>query len=93
MHSRAHKQRATPNSSEYASAPFVDPTRPFRTYFVNDAQGGGAEAAAEGGVAARPNVAYKVVRPRGGGVALGLHCLEDIAQGRELLARYDQRVL
>ena len=34
-----------------------------------------------------------LMRKRGGGVALGLHCLEDIAQGRELLARYDQRVL
>ena len=35
------------------------------TYFVNDAQGGGAEAAAEGGVAAE-GVWYAVGR-RGGG--------------------------
>lgn len=51
------------------------------TYYVNEARG------------TRANVAYKVVRPRGGGAALGLHVLEPIQEGGELLAQYDQRVL
>jgi len=55
------------------------------TYFVNEARHGGAPGPPA-------NVAYKVVRPRGGGIALGLHCLETIEAGDELLASYDQRV-
>jgi hypothetical protein len=56
------------------------------TYFVNEARHGGATS---GPVA---NVAYKVMRPRGGGVSLGLLALDDIAEGGELLANYDQRL-
>ena len=60
------------------------------TYFVNEARGHRGEEHWEGDAAAapqqgarqgarpppRPNVAYKVVRPRDGGIALGLLCLE-----------------
>ena len=60
------------------------------TYFVNEARGHWGEEHWEGDAAAapqqgarqgarpppRPNVAYKVVRPRDGGIALGLLCLE-----------------
>lgn len=62
------------------------------TYFVNEArhhlgrQAGGAAAADE----EEPNVKYKVVRPRDGGIALALEVLRPIAQGEELLCRYDQ---
>lgn len=38
------------------------------------------------------NVAYKVVRARSGGTALALLVLAPIAEGEELLARYDQRL-
>uniref|UniRef100_A0A7S0L6E3 SET domain-containing protein n=1 Tax=Coccolithus braarudii TaxID=221442 RepID=A0A7S0L6E3_9EUKA len=55
------------------------------SYFVNEARHGGSL-----GIAA--NVAYKAVRPRGGGVALGLHILTPIEAGSELLADYDQRL-
>jgi hypothetical protein len=55
------------------------------TYYVNEARHGGRPGPAA-------NVAYKVLRPRGGGLALGLHILSDIAPGTELLACYDQRI-
>ena len=55
------------------------------TYFVNEANHCGATGAAA-------NVAYKVLRPRDGGVALGLHVLKPIEKGEELLAKYDQRL-
>ena len=62
------------------------------TYFVNEARGHwgmehwegdvaaapqqGARQGARPNVVRPPNVAYKVVRPRDGGIALGLLCLE-----------------
>ena len=55
------------------------------TYYVNEARHGGAPGAPA-------NVAYKVVRPRDGGVALGLHVLAPVEAGCELLANYDQRL-
>ena len=45
------------------------------TYFVNEASEHWSPRAATEHLL-RPNVAYKVVRPRDGGVALGLLCLE-----------------
>ena len=53
------------------------------TYYVNEAQHCGAEGAAA-------NASYKVVRPRGGGVALGLQILSTVEGGCELLANYNQ---
>ena len=37
-----------------------------------------------------PNVKYRIVRPREGGIALGLEVLVPIATGTELLSRYNQ---
>lgn len=56
------------------------------TYFVNEARHGGSS---EGPTS---NVAYKVVRPRDGGIALGLHVLSPVEAGGELLADYDQKL-
>ncbi len=53
------------------------------TYYVNEAQHMGRPGP-------EPNVRYKVVRPRGGGIALGLEALAPIASGTELLCRYNQ---
>ena len=55
------------------------------TYFVNEARHGGADGPP-------PNVAYKVVRPKDGGVALALLVLAPIDEGVELLASYDQKL-
>ena len=54
------------------------------TYFVNEAQHLGAEDGTT------PNVKYRIVRPRGGGIALGLEVVAPIATGAELLSRYNQ---
>ena len=56
------------------------------TYYVNEARHNGARDGAPA------NVAYRVVRPRDGGVALALHVLAPIAAGQELLANYDQKL-
>ena len=55
------------------------------TYYVNEARHGGADGPP-------PNVAYKVVRPKDGGVALALLVLAPIDEGVELLASYDQKL-
>ena len=55
------------------------------TYYVN-------EARHEGRHGKPANTAYRVVRPRDGGVALALHVLTPIREGEELLADYDQRL-
>ena len=55
------------------------------TYFVNEAQHLGSEGP-------EPNVRYKVVRPRGGGIMLGLEALTNVAPGTELLCRYNQKL-
>ena len=58
------------------------------TYLVNEARhacGGDRDGPP-------PNVAYKAVRPRSGGIALALQVLTPIAEGHELLANYDQRL-
>ena len=54
------------------------------TYFVNEARHLGAEDGT------MPNVKYRIVRPRDGGIALGLEVLVPIATGTELLSRYNQ---
>lgn len=58
------------------------------TYYVNEAR----HAASGDPTGPAANVAYKVVRPRRGGVALALQVLSPIAAGGELLADYDQRL-
>ena len=55
------------------------------TYYVNEAHHAGCEGPP-------PNVAYKVVRPRNGGIALALYTLAPIEQGVELLASYNQKL-
>ena len=55
------------------------------TYFVNEARHLGQEGPA-------PNTKYKVVRPRHGGIALGLEMLTAIEAGSELLCQYNQQV-
>ena len=55
------------------------------TYFVNEARHLGQEGPA-------PNTKYKVVRPRDGGIALGLEVLTAIDAGAELLCHYNQQV-
>ena len=55
------------------------------TYYINEA----GHLSADDTPA---NVRYKVMRPRGGGIALGLEVLRDIAPGDELLCRYNQKL-
>ena len=55
------------------------------TYYVNEA--GHLDSAGP-----EPNVRYKVVRPRGGGISLGLEALMDISMGSELLCCYNQKL-
>jgi len=55
------------------------------TYYVNEA--GHLDSPGP-----EPNVRYKVVRPRGGGISLGLEALMDISMGSELLCRYNQKL-
>lgn len=64
------------------------------TYFVNEAGHEGMDNLPTGRTRDEcvPNVRYRVVRPRGGGIALGLECLTDIAPGTELLCRYNQKL-
>ena len=55
------------------------------TYFVNEAQH-------EGRPGPDANVKYKVIRPRAGGIALGLEVLRPITAGTELLCKYNQKL-
>ena len=56
------------------------------TFFVNEAQHLGCVDSPAA------NVKYKVVRPRGGGIALGLEVLVPINARDELLCHYDQKL-
>ena len=61
------------------------------TYYVNEADHA-ARAGGEVTAGTPANVAYKVVRARSGGIALGLLVLAPVAEGEELLANYNQRL-